>query len=151
MKQLKMLQIIGLAMVMIMPFHLHAKMYKWVDENGVTQYTQYPPPEQGIEVETIKPPPPVNTEAAQKELQDLENKIDSAKDARNSSEEEAVKSEQDQAQKQAECNKAKARLASYQRPRVNKVLPDGTRVRIPEEERLSEIEKSKELIKKACN
>ena len=36
----------------------HAKMYKWVDEEGNVHYTQTKPPAD-TEVETIKPPPKV--------------------------------------------------------------------------------------------
>ena len=36
-----------------------AAMYKWVDEEGNTHYTQQPPPD-GIESKTLKPPPAID-------------------------------------------------------------------------------------------
>lgn len=45
---------LGLLLLPVFPFPAEAaKTYKWVDENGVTQYTQYPPPD--AEVEVIEP------------------------------------------------------------------------------------------------
>ena len=49
----------------LVPQNSIARMYKWVDEDGNTQYTQSPPPGD-IESEVIKPPPKVDTEAAEK-------------------------------------------------------------------------------------
>ena len=53
--------------------------------------------------------------------------------------------------KQANCETARARLASYAEPRVSFVQDDGSRVRATEEERQQQITKSKELIKEFCS
>ncbi|MEE9160400.1 MAG: DUF4124 domain-containing protein, partial [Gammaproteobacteria bacterium] len=45
----------------------HAALYKWVDADGNTHYTQQPPPGD-IEGETIKPPPRIDTKGALKDL-----------------------------------------------------------------------------------
>jgi len=45
----------------------HATLYKWVDADGNTHYTQQPPPGD-IDSETIKPPPRIDTEGALKDL-----------------------------------------------------------------------------------
>lgn len=41
-----------LALLLVAPAHA-ARTYKWVDEDGVTHYTQYPPPDQ--EAQVIEP------------------------------------------------------------------------------------------------
>ena len=58
--------------------------------------------------------------------------------------------QQDLEKQRADCGKAKARLASYERPRVNVKDKDGNPARVPEEQRQKEIEKSKELVAKLC-
>ena len=45
----------------------HAALYKWVDADGNTHYTQQPPPGD-IDSETIKPPPRIDKEGALKDL-----------------------------------------------------------------------------------
>ena len=127
-----------------------AEMYKWVDEDGNTHYSQSPPVSD-VEVETIKPPPTIDIDAANKALEEQKKKADKLKDERLTAKEEKKKAEEETAQKQKECDMAKKRLASYQRPRVNVKNPDGSLRVIEEEERQAEIKKSKEYIEKACN
>lgn len=46
--------VIGLvALPLLVPVAEAARTYKWVDENGVTHYTQYPPPDK--EAQVIEP------------------------------------------------------------------------------------------------
>ncbi len=149
MKNSTLLQAYCCVVLGFLTFSAHAGMYKWVDEEGNTHYTQSPPPDD-IEAETIKPPPKVDTEGAVESLEKLEKKQEMTQKQRTREEEQEQEAEKTAAEIQQECNAAKHRLASYQRPRVNKVLPDGTRVIIPEEERQAEIQKSEELVKKAC-
>lgn len=59
--------------------------------------------------------------------------------------------EEDALVKQQKCEQANKHLASYQRPRVNVENPDGPFRALSEEERQSEIAKSKEYINKICN
>lgn len=126
-----------------------AEMYKWIDAEGYTHYTQSPPPG-GVEVKTIKPPPNINSEQAEKQLQDRQKLLQAARDDRIKTDE-LKKDEQNAVEKQrAECEKAKARLASYQRPRVNLLDKDGNPSRATEEQRQAELAKSQELIKKLC-
>ncbi len=128
----------------------YAEMYKWVDEEGNTHYTQSPPPSD-ITVETIKPPPKVDTEGASKTLDQQKKKANDLREKRITTAEEKQKAEEEAAEKEKKCQQAKARLASYQRPRVNLNNPDGTVRVISEDERQAEIKKSNEYIEKACN
>ncbi len=112
---------------------VHAAIYKWVDDEGNTHYTQQPPPE-GISQETIKPPAKIDQGATQEQFDQQQKFLDELRKARAKSAEEQQQSLQDAEQKRAECEQARARLASYQRPRVNLVNADGTRSRAPEEQ-----------------
>ena len=128
----------------------YAEMYKWVDEEGNTHYTQSPPPGD-INAESIKPPPKIDTESASKDLEKKQERVEKLREQRITSAEEQEKAAQEEAEKEEECRKAKARLASYQRPRVNVQNPDGSLRVLPENERQAEIKKSEEYVKKACN
>lgn len=130
--------------------NIFAGMYKWVDEEGNVQYTQTPPPA-GIEAETIKPPPKVDTGAALKELEAQQEKAAELRESRLEQAEKEAQARQELELRKKNCELAKARLASYERPMVKFVQEDGTRVRATEEERQAEIVKSQEMIKEWCD
>ncbi|MGH8119292.1 MAG: DUF4124 domain-containing protein [Gammaproteobacteria bacterium] len=129
--------------------HAYAAMYKWVDEEGNVQYTQSPPPA-GIEAETIKPPPAVDSDAAIKQMHEDDKKAGELLKQR----EEQVDKDAQEAAKVAmqkkNCEMAKARLESYTRPRIRFVQEDGSRVTATEEERQEQIKKSEDMIKEFC-
>ena len=127
-----------------------AGMYKWTDADGNVQYTQQPPPE-GIEGETLKPPPRVDTETA---VEDLNKTIeDSATQAetQQKQEEEAAKTAEEQSKHQEQCDHLNAQLAGLHRPRISTVDEEGNRVRMPEEERQSSIQKIEDMLEEHCN
>ena len=134
----------------LFPLNCMAVMYKWVDEQGNTHYSQTPP-NSDVEVKTIKPPPKVDTEAASKALEEQNKKVSELREKRLAEAEEQEKTDSEKAEKDKNCQQAKDRLASYQRPRVNLENSDGTIRTVSEEERQAEIKKSKEYIEKACN
>ncbi len=61
---------------------LAAKTYRWVDENGVTVYSQKPPPA-GPVIE-IKPPPPpaISPEEAQRKLDAQKQRLEDLREDR---------------------------------------------------------------------
>jgi len=125
-----------------------ARMYKWVDAEGNTHYTQHPPV--GIEAETIKPPPAIDSSRAQEQLQNRQQLLDSLKEERTKDNKAQEEKARDAEQQKAMCEKARARLASYQRPRVNLIGADGKPSRASEEQRQAEIAKSKEYVRELC-
>lgn len=133
----------------LLAFNAQAAMYKWVDQDGITHYTQQPPPP-GVQGKTIAPPPPVNTRAAQEQLKKTEQSLDQAfKQRQDQSSEQEKKQQEDQARQQA-CDQARLRLQSFQRPRVNFVDQDGTRRRATEQEREQQLAKTREYLDKNC-
>ncbi len=130
----------------------NAEMYKWVDAGGNTHYSQSPPVGD-VSVETIKPARSrVDTEAATKALEAQKQSVDKIRDDRISAVEEKKKNEEEVLAKKQKCEQSKKRLTSYQqRPRVSIENPDGTKRIMSEDERQSEINKSKDNIKTFCN
>jgi uncharacterized protein DUF4124 len=128
---------------------VNAKMYKWVDEDGHVQYSQSPP-NSDVKVEEIKPPGKVDTDSAQKQLEAQKARANELSEKRLESKNETAKSEEEAAQKVKRCDQARARLKSFQRPRVNLLDEDGNRVRAKEEDRLKGLEDAKKYLSDNC-
>jgi uncharacterized protein DUF4124 len=114
---------IALILMVLLPAVAHAQLYKWVDENGHTQYSDRPPPA-GVKSEMLSKgkqatvPPPVapkpGATAASKEL-DLKKRQLTAEEKQKEEEQKA----KEQAAHQENCDIARARL---------KTLEDGGRI-----------------------
>ena len=126
-----------------------ARMYQWVDAQGNTHYTQSPPPD-GIEGRVIKPPPVIDSAKAQEQLQNRQQLLDTLREKRINNNQAERQKKQDVDQQKARCEQAKARLASYQRPRVSLIGEDGSPSRATEEQRQAEITRSKEYVRELC-
>ena len=128
----------------------YAQMYKWVDEDGVTQYSQLPPLNQ-TEVETIDVPKHSLNASAIKNLDSQIKRANSLREMRL----EAMKlqqiEEENEARKLENCRRSQARMASYSVPNALILQADGSRTRVDEETRLKELVTSEELINKYCN
>ena len=140
---------VRILVIYLLAGHAYAAMYKWVDEDGNVQYSQSPPPA-GIEAKTIDPPPPVDSEAAIKQLQENEKQSSDYLKQRQEQADTSAKDEEKLALQKKNCEMAKARLASYTRPRVKFIQEDGSRVTATEEERQEQIKKSEDMIKEFC-
>jgi len=128
----------------------YAKMYKWVDEDGNTHYSEKPPAGD-VEVQTVKPPPKVNTEKALKQQEENKKKSEEAKEEQTKSAEEKTKDEADKARQKANCETARKNLASVSaNPRVYSVGADGERRRLGEEERQAKITAAQKDIAEFC-
>lgn len=133
----------------IAAFGAQARIYKWVDEDGMTHYTQSPPPA-GIEGKTMSPPPDVDTEAARARLKQQQEQAQKFLDQRQDATEDQQKKQQDTQAAKQRCEEARTRLQSFQNPRVNFVDKDGTRRRATEEERQRELQKARDYLDKNC-
>jgi len=129
--------------------NVHAAFYKWVDEEGNTNYSEWEPI--GIEAEELSPPPGVDTEAAIEALEEQQEKVTNLQNRRKVKAKYDGIDEQNANIKKKNCEKARARLASYARPGVRLVQDDGDRVRLTEEQRQAQIATSNEMIKEHCN
>ena len=71
--------LIILLVLVILPFtDGHARMYKWVDDDGNVQYTERPPPDRDAKELKVEKPP-VSDEDAKLELERLNDKADTAR------------------------------------------------------------------------
>ncbi len=126
-----------------------AEMYKWIDDEGNTHYTQSPPPGD-IQAKKIKPPPKIDSTQAVEQLQHRQKQLEESRIQRNKTAEQKREKQRELEKQRAECEQAKARLASYERPRVNLLDKDGNPTRATEEQRQAELARSKELVKQLC-
>jgi hypothetical protein len=126
-----------------------AEMYKWIDEEGKTHYSQSPP-NSGVEVHTIKAPSKVDTDNAGKTVSNQKKKADDLRDKRLAVEAEKKKSKEDAALKDENCKRAKTSYASYQRPRITEKNPDGSVRVIKEEERQKNMANAKKQVSELC-
>ena len=129
--------------------HSLATAYKWVDEDGNTHYTQTPPPGD-TPGEAINRPPKVDTKAAQDEIKALTERADKLQADRAEKAEQRQKKLAQEAERATRCQQARASRASYERPRVNEVMADGSRRVMGEEERQAGLARAKDLVSKFC-
>lgn len=129
-----------------------AAMYKWVDDKGVTQYTQYPPPDRKTEIIVPPPPPAEDPEGAQKKLEATLQKLDEERKAKATAQEESQKTADEAKQRQKVCQDAHSNLEKLTTGGRRRMIgPDGVASYLPEEERQQKITEAKEAIKKYCD
>jgi hypothetical protein len=126
-----------------------AEMYKWVDAQGNTHYTQSPPPDD-IQYSTVAPPPKVEPGQANERIQRQKQIVDTIQKQRSAAQEEQRLVDEDKQAREQNCKLGRDRLASYERPGVMLPQPDGSRIRATEEQRQEQIKISREMIAEFC-
>jgi len=128
-----------------------AKTYRWVDENGVTTYSQTLPPSGNATI--IKPPPKpaAAPDEIMKNLKRRQTALDNARKKSETDNKEAVDTKNAERKKQ-NCEISRKNLAEItRRPRVRMKMDDGSYKQLSEEERQAEIDKYTKDIEKFCN
>ena len=130
-----------------------AAVYKWVDEKGVTHYTEEPPPDgKATKVETRTVGPSGSTGATddwkQKELERRKERLD-----RDQAEDYAKrKSEHDAAARANRCMESRRQLATLERARpVYTINERGEKVYLDDQDRPRQVEQARALIEKSCD
>jgi len=139
------------ALILITTTLTAGKMYRWVDENGVTQYTQSPPP--SGEASEVKPPPPpaVSPEEAQRKLNAQRQQLEDLREDRSLAKQKTEESKEEQAFNTKNCQAARNNLKRLQEnPRGRWMQKDGTQARYSEEERQKKINEAQDQIKEFC-
>lgn len=131
-------------------FSLRATMYKWLDENGNTVFSETLPTGD-IEYEVIRPLPKVRSEQALKALRDAKIKALKLRNERLSKMKERHKTREELAWQKENCERANAKLASLERPRAKILQPDGSRIRLDEDERQNQIKQAQGKIQEWCD
>lgn len=135
--------------IVLISFNATAKMYKWVDEEGNTHYSQSPPLEH--EAEVITPPPKVDTDSAIKQLEKQRESFNKADEEKTKVEEEQKRAADELALKKENCRLSRTRLQSLQNSRrIRTVDESGNITRASEEEHQSRIKQSMENVKEWC-
>jgi len=128
------------------------KIYKWVDQNGEIQYTQMPPPP-GAEVMDVRSaPPPADDPASERARIQQENE---ALDERMAERQEAAARAELRAKnrkiRQENCVTARKNLGELQQGGIKRYrLPDGTVLRLTEEDRQKRIADTQAEIAENC-
>jgi len=130
---------------------LTAKSYRWVDENGVTVYSQKPPPS-GNATE-IKPPPPpaIPPEEAQRRLDAQRQKLEDLREDRELKKKESSEQKAEAQRKKSNCEAAQKNLAGLiSRPHARIKGEDGKYSYLTDEARQKKIEEAKQHIQENC-
>lgn len=126
-----------------------AELYKWVDENGVTQYSQSPPLDKsGVQTLNVKVTP-----ADQSALEKMKSRVETAdklRDTRLEDEKLNRQVEEAKAVTEENCRRSKARVAAYSIPNALIEREDGSRERVDEPTRQKELAASREMVKQYC-
>ncbi len=128
-----------------------AKTYRWVDENGVTVYSQSPPPS-GTATEIEPPPPPaVSPEEAWRRLNVQRQMLEDLREDRELEKRLAKEKKAEEERLKRNCEAARRNLAGYiARPHARQKGADGEYRYITEEERQERMRKAREQIKENC-
>lgn len=131
-----------------------AALYKWVDEKGVTHYTEEPPPpdRKATKVE-IKPSPSTSSGAAssddfkQREYEFRKNRLDKEQAEAT----EKLRAEREAAGRRNRCLRAQRALDILQSRPVYRTNERGERVYIEDKERAKELEEWREIARQNCD
>jgi len=144
------LLILSVSMMFLLP--CQADVYRWVDENGVVVFSQTPPQEGEAEkFKTRGARAPEQAAAARKRIADQQQQVDDyLEDKELATEKQAREKELKEAMAR-NCEAARRNLAGLEasRNRLTR-MPDGSVVRLTEEQRQEKINQSKAQIKEYC-
>lgn len=130
---------------------LLAKTYKWVDENGVTQYTATPPPTGDFKAIKAPSKPAVDPAKAQSELEKRLEAFTKRKDDTNKAQKEADDAATKTAESKKNCEQAKKNLnLLITKVRVRYKEKDGSSRYLTDDEREANMKRAQDAIKKYC-
>ncbi|MFA7096117.1 MAG: DUF4124 domain-containing protein [Gammaproteobacteria bacterium] len=128
-----------------------AGLYKWVDEQGITHYSQEPPATGKVQKIKPPPPPPENAGKAIERLEAQRQELDERRAARL----EAARERQEEAKseeiREAACRQARENLARLEaHNRIALRSPDGNYTYLDEEQRQQRIAEARDLVSNYC-
>ena len=128
-------------------------MYKWVDEKGVTHFSQEPPPDAKSEAKATKVTPKVTPPSNPTAYDPNAWKARDAEAKKRGVErgQQAQADAKDDARKAEACERARSRLAMLQTTApIFKTNPDGSRTYMEDKTRDAEMARAKEVEAQAC-
>lgn len=136
---------------LLLSFGVNAEIYKWVDENGQTHFSQLPPSSGEAQKVDVPPPPPVDAEQAQQEVDELIEQQQAAEQAEQEAQQKAEEAAQQQAIIDENCRIAQENLRTYQDNPGRRVLDEeGNVTRLREEDRQQKMQEFQEQIDLYC-
>jgi len=126
----------------------NAEIYKWTDSNGDIHYSERKPDVKANVKMVI--PRNVNASAPRPTVAERDDNWANEQAAEAEREATAAADAEAAATVKQNCEQANKRAASLERPRVNKVDADGTRTRMPEEWRQSQLAEARAAISQYC-
>lgn len=149
--------VLALSFVIVaLPLAASAQVHKWVDENGVTVYSQVPPPNATASQVVAPPPPPATDPAdARQALDDRIERLDEisqSRDEADTAQRDSRRQADSETQVAAACSQARAHLKALESGPPRKIIvgPDGEAKRLSYEELQAEIEDTRKFIKENC-
>jgi uncharacterized protein DUF4124 len=131
-----------------------AALYKWVDEKGVTQYTETPPPDRKATKVEIKsfPPAAVRTDDTTQGFKERERELRTKRvDKEQAEAADKQRVERDAANRRARCLNAQRALDMLQSRPVYRTNERGERVYLEDKERANEIENFRAQARESCD
>jgi hypothetical protein len=128
-------------------------MYRWVDENGVTVYSQTAPMgSDAVRIDRQAGPSQAEQEAARTRLQEQLEQAQDAEEAKKAAEAEAATKREEAEQRFTACEAARHNLETLRNlgPRMVRT-PDGEYRRMSEEEVAAGIAQAQDQIQKSCD
>jgi len=131
---------------------VHGAVYKWQDEQGITHFSDAPPPGRRFEIVPQPRLPPADPEAARR-LEELLQSQKQAEEDQQKKKQEQMEAKEEEAARADTCRQAKERLTVLEsRPgsRIKITEPDGTQRRLTEEERQTRLAEAQKQIADSC-
>jgi hypothetical protein len=128
-------------------------LYRWTDENGITVYSERPPP--GAEATRLIPDPGPSPEESERAQQRIRSLVEQDYDRREESKHEAQASGEQaerEARRRANCEAARRNLATLEDPRTGRVrTAEGALEALSDEVRARYLEEAREVIRENCD
>lgn len=142
----------GLALGLMLCAPLQAgEIYKWVDEEGVTHYSQQPPPSGEAARVGVDRPPDEEIERERREMQETGERLEARREERREAEQQAQEKAAEREQREQRCADLRSTLKKLTENR-RLLVPDGDGDvrRLPEEERQQRVAERRRQIEEEC-
>jgi hypothetical protein len=144
--------IVALTVILALPAHAAATIYKWIDENGQTVYSETPPPP-GVERMRIKgaSPPAEDPDEVMKKLRGQVQTVEQRRDDQNKTETDARADAERQKQIKENCEILRKNLAVLSSGRrIGEPQGDGNLAYLDEEQRAARLKETQDRINEEC-
>ncbi|MFW5969480.1 MAG: DUF4124 domain-containing protein [Halofilum sp. (in: g-proteobacteria)] len=126
-------------------------IYRWVDEDGVTHYSQQPPPSRDASRVRVNRPPDEEVQRERREMEETRERLESRREERRKGEQAAREEAEDRKRREQRCADLRSSLKRLTENR-RLLVPDGEGDvrRMPEEERQQRADKRRRQIEEQC-